>query len=255
MSTYNNEAGRLLDLFERAFAVQGAEQAWLVWAKLLNIRLTGARLDDNLPPICKQLVLMGDVLDSVETDIREQETAEESELYLRHFPNLRLFCCPVGLNGQWNECWKRLSQPALDTLKICAIKLPKETEIPTEELNEIARQIDELIASVRDSQLNKILKTWLLDQLFILRRGLERFWITGRRGLREALARIAGEIVLDRKAYEDVETGDPGIFKRFACLVEGTFSFASKTNTIYTFLEHAHTTIPAAIEFSTKLIT
>src|SRR5205085_7285799 len=73
-----------------------------------------------------------------------------------------------------------------------------ELSINEDELKEILREVNELFEEVSSSSLEKELKTYILTQLELIRRGINEYRITGIKRLQEALATTIGSMLINR---------------------------------------------------------
>lgn len=188
---YNNAAGYLLAVLTDTEKTKGPLVADM-WCEVFGIKR-----DDPAKNalVYHRLFEMTKLLDEIEERIRETEVSH-AEVYVRSFPEIRAGLVQVNLAGAVAEARNRFNPSVLANLEFCAIALEKQGRndepVTEDEFDEIHRSMADLFIRVRNSELHKPLKEWLLKLLMDAqaarwhRRSIERSW-------REALPSAAAE--------------------------------------------------------------
>lgn len=194
-----NAAGRLHKYL--ATAVQGGqsgEQIKTVWARTFNLEQADAI------PIFRFLSHLMDLTDEVELRIKNIDDVN-SDLMLRYLDSVREGLSCTNLELPWGHCRQNLTDKALVDLEYCADAITRsyiENPLEESELKTIKDDIDGLFEDLKTSTLDRDLRLLLLDLTEELRRAVAEYEIRGASGLRRALARSVGELILRWKTLE-----------------------------------------------------
>lgn len=229
---YHNVAGRLHALLTVAKKKASAHKLVMLWYHLLVDQDTAANekpAADTFVSVHRALVPVHNAVLKVEQDIHQQYPSK-TEIYLRHFPAIWRAVIGGNLDGQSDFVKDTLKEEVLYGLEHCAIDLPVEQPTTYEEIDDLHRQIHDLIISVRDGNLDPKLKAWVLRMLVQLSKALDEFNVTGAEGVDAAITVLAGEIVRNMKAKEDFENKDPTAFQKFSNICKRAATIAERTN-------------------------
>jgi hypothetical protein len=136
--------------------------------------------------------------------VREQmlKASFSEHLYATSVTRIENALSTMLLPTTWNQVRQHLTPETFITLSFCGEILPdEETQIESSELTEIYEQIDELQASLANSQLPLRLRALIEHHISLIRRALAEYPIAGARALREAARTALGELI---EVREDV---------------------------------------------------
>lgn len=235
MTQLDNGAKRLLEILTKAKDGSVANTPPLpAWGKVFGIIDRGGDVihENEEFEVAHCLVELRQLINDIENQLRSIEGLD-LELYLEPFPRIRNVCRLAALvHGSLGQTMNQLSPSDLTVLKFCANELSKHYSEPVVDeqwLKEFAAQVDALFDEVKESDLIKDLKDFLLKQLEIIRRAIQEYRIRGVERLKEALERVAGSLIL----HEDLikKSNDKPEVGKFSKIFNGLVSivtFASK---------------------------
>jgi hypothetical protein len=212
---YNNTAGRLLAIFERLrqrSVKQKEVPLWQAW----HLAITPEDTNGGSPEaVLQQLAAIVDALAELELRMKE-EKGDSAQAYVTELRPLRQAMLATGL---MDSCGKSATVAAitperLQFLEICANELPKEGVVPEDELDEIAKAVQELFDQVKDSGIRHPLKRWILELLSSIKKSIDNYHILGAKALRQSLVTIAGEVGLYADALNDIKKQDSTILDK-----------------------------------------
>lgn len=203
MKRYDNPAGRLYSVLCSAPNADLVKQKCRdVWSRLLEI----GNANDNVA-IYRGIGLLLDQVDKAEELLQSIPDLDHS-LYLQNFSALRNGIATPTLDAHWENQQRHLTAAVMRDLIFCAAKIAEahsEGHLEGKDLEALATQIAELTERVTESSINKELRTVLLDLLEGVRRAIAEYRIRGAAGLREAMARSIGLVLLAWQGVSEPE--------------------------------------------------
>lgn len=187
-----NSASRLVTLLQSIPGHPDNTQTLEVWAKLFDV----GEQNPN-----KKAAIVGERLSAMYRElelVREQmQKANFSEdLYASSVTRVEHALSTMLLPGTWNQVRQYLTPETFVALSFCGEILPdEETQIGSEELSEIRAQVEELRASLADSQLPPRLHALVEHHIKLILTALGEYPISGAKVLREAARTALGEII------------------------------------------------------------
>ncbi len=204
----------------------------ILWSRVFGLSDDNNDRNDiaSLITVAQRLVQFDKLIDEAEAALRGIEGL--SDKYFRPFPRIReiprqsLAMITQDVGAVINS----ITEGDMTVLEFCAERLKgvvNEPVIDEEELTDILDAIELLskdVATLGDQQL----KTFILDQLESMRRAIFEYRIRGPERLKEGLAVIVGNLVVERYAGSDVigrnasqeqVSGFEKLFNRFASVV------------------------------------
>ena len=187
-----NSASRLVALVRNIPNCPDNTQTLEVWSTLFGVT------EEN--PIKKS----GVVADRLNAMYRELEIVREQmakanyseNLYLPATDKIECALSMLLLPHTWNSARQFLTAETLIALEFCSEILPdEETQISSEELEEINLKFEELSSALIDSQLPERLRALIEHHLSLIRRALDEYPISGAKILREAARTAIGEMI------------------------------------------------------------
>lgn len=188
----DNPAGRLYHLLSEANQKGAGNQFGDAWAKVF-----GVDTEDQ----GRVLTLLAQVILEVDRGKEAVQTNPEinQELYLRPFEELEKAFNLINYGKSWKSWSNRLQDDTLTKLAYCANELSRvqpEGTISDDDLAELRSQLEEVLDFVLEAEIDDALKQVLVDGLETLRRAILEYKIRGAAGLREALERNYGMLML-----------------------------------------------------------
>jgi hypothetical protein len=207
-----NNASRIHTILVDVKKHLGGVPTLVAWSKALNVKET---LDEVAP----LLVEMLRQLDDLESEIRDKFDVQKANVRLKYIPEIRKAIAFQDINVGGSNVNATLSREALYSLEFLIHELDEEPDLTPSDLNAINEALNGLFDTVDKSDINKRLRDWIMSMLSMIRRAVDRYRISGAKGLQDALIRIAGELALNQPALEKVEKESPTIFSKFIAMV------------------------------------
>jgi hypothetical protein len=161
---------------------------------------------DDTVALYRAIGLLLEQLDKAEKLIRDMKDLDH-DLYLASFDALRRGIAAPSMNSGWSDQLRYLTPVALRELAFCGSKIAEtysEGVIEEGELARLAQEANELFEVINQTSLNPDLRELLLDLVETMRRAIAEYRIRGVGGLREALSKGVGVIIMASRA-EKVE--------------------------------------------------
>jgi hypothetical protein len=206
--TVTDPANRLIVLLSRGLSVAPHESYLILWQKAFGLP------NQDIVEIHHRLDLLRDLIDEVERGIM-QITDINHAVYLKPLPPLRQIISRVNLSEGWGSS-KPILEMAINGLEFCSERLlanNPETIIKQQELDEIRKQVDDLITQLKSSEtIPRKLRFVLFDLLGAVRRSIDEYLFRGTRGLRKELFVISAQLqenwnlIAEEKDKEEVNS-------------------------------------------------
>lgn len=227
---YRNTAGRLFEIFSAALTHRGV-RVRTAWAGIFGID------ENDSNAIILNLVQLHMGLNEVEGEIKA--THKFPDLLLREFAVLRNACLPINLDSGFQGIANTLQPPVIRSLEMCADALPEEGEITKDEITAVYDEVNNLFLEVEKSTLNNHLKRAILELLAGVKRLMDEYRVRGPKAFKEALTRLAGEIVLHPAEFKTIEEEQKGVFERFNSLLAKLATLAERAEKVGRLLEYS----------------
>jgi len=172
-----NQNDRLDTIISRVFSVDPNDSS-----RLLEIYLELL----NLTKECK-------------TEIRKlPETSDE--LHLRAIKVIERAFSANSLHSNWASFGKKLDPSTMTGLEHTADNLSYlgEQMVPKEDLENLQREVNNLLELITKTEMNERLKVFLVEHLEKIHQALQYYRIKGARGLKDALEKIMGAVIIFR---------------------------------------------------------
>ena len=202
-----NSASRVFDILTRAKKQNRALPTIKVWATVFGV-------SETLDGVAPLLVELYGQLDDVERQIRDKFDGRKAEISLKHFPALRQVVCFCGIGTQWSDAHDILTETVLFSLEALIHDVDEETELEPDEFTAINNALTQLFELVCHADISKKLKDWILNWLSAIRTSIDRYRISGTKGLQEALIRIQGEAQFFHPAFREVKKKAPAVYEQ-----------------------------------------
>ncbi len=211
-------ARRLIAVLETA-KVTGASNtsAREIWALVF-----GLNLDDGIG-ICRQLVVLADLVKEVERQIDSALHADDHATYLEGFDQLLVGLSPLTLTHSRATAIEQYFTPErIARLQFCDLALMSkygEESIGLDDLGLIDQAAKDLFDTVMAANMNSRLRMVLLDAIERVRRSIAMYQIYGAKGIRESLQTLVGVAVLERDALKQTTVEAPDLLDKYGKLV------------------------------------
>lgn len=177
----------------------------MAWKEVLFPHSLGNLGDGDIVAVSDALSELRATLRDIEDQIRIHISADHHQLYLSQFHVLKKLFAPNKLNDNFKVQRPLVSESVLLSLGHCAKDLPEEGAIEESELELLFNATSELFAQVEKGDLAPGLKRWTLRLLDSILRAINFYRISGSRGLRDALAKVIGELLVDLEKHKQVD--------------------------------------------------
>jgi hypothetical protein len=213
----NNPAGRLHDLLRAAQQQPGKEPARKVWSAVFSVDAT------DTGALLKMLADLIDLVDETKKAIGRLQDVDH-QLYLKPFKKLETLLSQINLEAGWEHWRQQLDEPTLYGLQFSADRLAREsgyTHIDNDELAQLRKDVEDLVARMLDADLPDSLKALFLRNLEAIRHALLAYRIRGIDGLQQEIERSVGSIILHKEQISSASTNSPqgGVWKSFFELI------------------------------------
>jgi hypothetical protein len=207
---YNNPAGRLLSIFERAQTSNGQQVRRPSVAKVLGTTedlfvLISATVGMHSELLSlKSLIERSNLTEAIrELYDKQMPAIEQSVLSFRFIPEAK------DLGWQW-----QIQSTAVVALQFMAAQLDQEPEASDEALESIRSMSEELRSAINDcASIPFEFKTLLLELVRLIRDSVDQYAIRGNQGVRESLARVLGELFLSQECVDEVKSQSPTVWQ------------------------------------------
>ena len=232
----SNPAARLHQILLRAKTVESGVSRDL-WARAFD--LPSDQTDENMTEVISRLLQLRKLIEETHDSLKSIEGLHER--YFRPFARLRAI--PSVSLGGLNTTDIRgsllsITEGDMTVLEFCSEKLEslhREPIIDESELQNILVEVGALFDDVKTSSLDPDLKTFILDGLESIRRGINEFRIRGPIRLKETIAEIIGNVAVNHEIIKAAEA-EPHLQKLRAAFnhLAAVVAFASDSVTLLT---------------------
>jgi hypothetical protein len=206
----NNPAGRLYEILAKAMEIGGLakgpgrnldlpyeRQAFVVLTKALEID------DPNSSELFDGITKLFGLVNNTELAIDNLQNVN-TELYLRAINEVKeaFNSLNYNLTQDWLLIANKIDKSTLEKLEFCADALSRqqgEIVLNNEELNELFDEVRTLFEKVLDADLDKDIKSFMLEKLQDIDRAIINYKFQGSKGLIQAIESTIGATVLDEK--------------------------------------------------------
>lgn len=176
-----------------------------------------------------------------------RENQKKHTLLSSKLPDIKSSCLNFSIDMKAGSYSVGILAGAVVSLEFMAADLPQEVELTRDELSELRRLCDEMQESILQCKdLNKTLREWLLDLVRMMRDGIDRYGIRGKRGLRRQFHEMLGSMCDHYEEVEELKQKAPSVWKRMSDGFE-------KFNKFSEFAEKASKAIENLAKFSAFL--
>lgn len=224
----NNPAGRLQAIFDKIISanvnVVRAKNPNATNGEVYKQALTLGCTDDS--ELHVRLAEIKREIDSVEAHGIETETA--GSVWLTHFSSLRAYFSPDKLPDKFQPL------PAKDAINLVldyfAQQMPEEPIDTEARLENLLRNVADLFSTVKDMELQPSLKTWVLELLQMIQHAIQRYFISGAKGLRREFYKIAATL---QERYHEFEAATPEQAKKLSEVVAEYLNVTTLLNNVF----------------------
>ena len=203
-----NSAYRLHKIISSTIGQPNTAHALGVWALALAVEelgnpRTGLKVTQRLSSVLNELTLMKNQL---------QKSDFEEDTYTSEVQHIELAIDPLLLNANWNSVSQYLTPVTIKSLLLFSQSLPnEETEITSDEINELFARLSELESFLENSTLPERLILLIISQISLIREALYEYSIAGEKALREAIRYAKGEypevedLINENKSKQEIQ--------------------------------------------------
>lgn len=209
MSISNNPVGRLYEIL-RAFQKAAITQD----DRLDSIIKKVFKIETNDPSQLLEIYLeLLNLTKEAEKEIRKLPKTSH-DLHLRAIRVVEQTFITQSLHSNWISFSRNLDPSTMTGLEYTADNLSYlgEQNVPSEDLENLQREVNELLELISKTEMNEKLKVFLIEHLEKIRQAVLYYRIKGARGLKDALERIMGAVIIfaaentNQKTPERVES-------------------------------------------------
>jgi len=187
-----NSATRLLRILEKASEYQDNTQALEAWSKLLGVAAENP--NRKAVEVSELVHAMHRELDLAAAGLAGANFSKS--LYESAFTRIEHAISPMLLPATWNQVKQYLTPDVLTALAFCTEILPdEENQISAEELAAIRQKVEELRATVADTDTPARLRQLIQHHIELIDRALSEYSVVGAKALREAGRTALGEMI------------------------------------------------------------
>lgn len=218
----NNPAGRLHAILSRAkegVGTSGYVRTINLWIEVFDIEIPEADvLAPELEETVSRLLQLNKLINETEARLRNIEGLPDR--YFRPFERIRDIPRKslAALDSDIGGTIRAVTETDMTILEFCSERLGEQHAEPIVdegELTSILENVDILFNEVQQSDLDPELKTFVLDGLESIRRGIFEFRIRGPQRLKETLAEIVGTLTVNHDVIRAARDQDQSIVERF----------------------------------------
>jgi hypothetical protein len=228
----SDPADRLIRILGKAQELKGGTFL-TVWSKIGQVN------EDDVIGIYRVVNSVAQLVDDVERAILLMPDVKH-ELYLKPLKPIRLIISRVNLHEQWQP-HQPVLEMALHALEYCSERLQKtnsEGVIDQMELDELRKQVDDLLTSLSSSEkIDPKLKLLLQDLLAAILRSIQGYAFRGVRGMRQELFTLFSQLQENYTFLSEHKDEEP--VKGFFALLEKIDKVTATTMKVREVLNHA----------------
>jgi hypothetical protein len=252
----NNAAGRLVDVFNDVLKTEKHENLSQMWWRILKLAGKSGGKPTEIPAdnfiwLYERMIVLNTSLDRVERDVKEHLT-DRVDLIVREFPRFRQILTPRNWEAQRSILDGIVTESGITVLSFVAKDLPLEGNITPEEFTDVANTIHRLYEDIRllvpyfdapgyngqdiSEEQKKayrlkhhFLKVWLMKLVRAMIDAMEMYPFCGTAPLNEATAQVLGQMVLERKTFNEFHKLHPTAYQQLLGVIDRAREFASRT--------------------------
>jgi hypothetical protein len=248
MDNLDNPAGRLHNLLLAAKKKETRDSGYHLWATVFDISQNPQKdlPDELLVEVIYRIIEIRKLVQEAENALRNIPGLN-LELYLEPYPRIKdVIRIDKLASTNYSTHLVQLTSGDMALLAVGAEAIAQhhhhEPIIEEIELDTLENEINDLYKEVFKSSINDELKSFILDQLILIRRAIHEYRIRGIARLREGLANILGEILLHSDLLKRHNNDEE--FKKFSSLINHLISVVSFTADATQVLEGASKYLP-----------
>lgn len=220
MEIVNNPAGRLLAIINAGKTQPKKKIAAEIWGTLLEVA-----------PEDRTLLLerVGSVLSlpsKIRTEISQIKDVNGS-VYLKWLPTVERSFRSINFDAPWQQFIDIIDEAAIYGMEVCSELLSRMTPekvIDIGSMDTLKVQIDELLSSLNEHDLDLDIKKFIYDHLTKIKFAIEEYRINGTVPLEGAFHSVLGALVITPEIYTktkdtDIGKGFWGVMGKLALLV------------------------------------
>ncbi len=199
---YNNPAKRLLDIVEETLKIENKSITLMdAYCDILNVP------SRNITDLYKRIIEIDKLIEEIENAINDNNILDP-ELHLNPIKSIRYIFFYSNFTVALSQVIPRLSNENIMSLKHTVSVLSNyykndEKKLEEKEILEFLKELNELVTNVTKSNINRELKSFIVEQLEIIRDALLSYKINGNVGLQKSLERTIYAVFSNYKNIEE----------------------------------------------------
>lgn len=246
MKTLNNSASRLHAILSAVFAYTPEAKMQNVWQELFKLKKNDLyKISLIQPRLIKLANEVGEQIESI-------SHLQKKDIYLKYVNQIADALYRLGHIHNVQQLHQAINDNLLDSLHICSDLLNSnsihEYLLGDDELEELRKEVDNLIKQIEKLNLENEFKETLLSIILELRYAIDFYRIHGYEGFRVYTERFLGNLLLNKSNFESLKN-DNDSKEVFA----GVFRIFDQTNKFVEFAKNTKLALPFVKEFIDKL--
>lgn len=175
MNEFSNPARRILQLVKQIAGKPEGKPSTVIWAEAFGLDTKQAEHDPH--EVLSKLMLLREEIDLAEKLMAD--TPFSAGLYKPYFDRVRSTISLSNISASWGNFNKNLQAETQLALRYCSEILPPEPDVSIGELQNILDAARRLREEIGQSELNSVVREFLLKQLTIIEKSIQDYPIRG----------------------------------------------------------------------------
>lgn len=229
----NNPVGRLLSIIEEVLAFREnipfnesytKEAAWRI---ILDLE------ESDGMELIRSMLEISDL--ARKSRLLISAFSPNPELFLDKFEYVELVVLPNELDKDFSRTSTNISSETVTRLKFASDMLAQhynEGEVEDSELQSISTLVTSLFSEIKSSNVDFLVKSFLLESLEGIRRAIAHYEIYGAKGLRDAFQSAIGGVVANKDSLEKLDKGTLDKFASILAVLDKSTATAFKAKEV-----------------------
>ncbi|MEM8717760.1 MAG: hypothetical protein AAGE84_00430 [Cyanobacteria bacterium P01_G01_bin.39] len=192
MTDKTTSAGQLHAILDQAYSMTTNKTAFDIWSGILKTE------DTNKHTVTRKLCELITLFEIVRRDFDFLDNSL-SQIGLDALSNIQTCIINHGLKTSWYQIKKEINKSDIDIIKMCDALLTSQgigqNSLNQDQIAELIKQVNDLIAEFRASELPSELKFELIQELIKIQTALYNFDVTGESKLQQVCQEVYGDII------------------------------------------------------------
>lgn len=246
MKILNNSASRLHAILSAVFAYTPEAKMQNVWQELFKLKKNDLyKISLIQPRLIKLANEVGEQIESI-------SHLQKKDIYLKYVNQIADALYRLGHIHNVQQLHQAINDNLLDSLHICSDLLNSnsihEYLLGDDELEELRKEVDNLIKQIEKLNLENEFKETLLSIILELIYAIDFYRIHGYEGFRVYTERFLGNLLLNKSNFESLKNDNDS-----KEVLAGVFRIFDQTNKFVEFAKNTKLALPFVKEFIDKL--